>query len=394
MDFYNLVFSHRPSVRFKRHLLFWSAWFLYINITYLVPTNWVPGWNFQLPTPHVDAYGGFLGLIRIISAAVLLVAVHALLVYGILYYFLPRYLSKGNWLITTFLLIIFVCIIAFVNYFNFVLWFYFDTRVGFFQEMPNMDFIIPRWSRQVLFNYPTIIGFALAIKLLKNWYIKQDEAAQVAREKINAELQLLKAQVHPHFLFNTLNNIYSFIINDSPVATVILKKLTALLHYLIYDCNHPFVKLEEELKMIQDYMDLEKIRYGANFNMRFQIRGNASSKMTRPLYLIPFLENSFKHGASQMLTHPWINLDILIQNDILLFNLSNSKPAVSPDNTAAKGLGLSNVKKRLEILYPGNHSLNISEDIMSYNVELKIPLYGPHECSGKISTRQQTYELV
>ena len=116
--------------------------------------------------------------------------------------------------------------------------------------------------------------------------------------------------------------------------------------------------------------------------------------MTRPLYLIPFLENSFKHGASQMLTHPWINLDILIQNDILLFNLSNSKPAVSPDNTAAKGLGLSNVKKRLEILYPGNHSLNISEDIMSYNVELKIPLYGPHECSGKISTRQQTYELV
>ena len=224
MDFYNLVFSHRPSVRFKRHLLFWLAWFLYINVTYLVPTNWVPGWNFQLPTPHVDAYGGFVGLIRIISAAALLVAVHALLVYGILYYFLPRYLSKRNWLITTFLLTIFVCVIAFVNYFNFVLWFYFDTRVGFFQEMPNMDFIIPRWSRQVLFNYPTIIGFALAIKLLKNWYIKQDEAAQVAKEKINAELQLLKAQVHPHFLFNTLNNIYSFIINDSPAAPVVLKK--------------------------------------------------------------------------------------------------------------------------------------------------------------------------
>ena len=82
-------------------------------------------------------------------------------------------------------------------------------------------------------------------------------------------------------------------------------------------------------------MDLEKIRYGANFNMRLQIRGNAAGKMTRPLYLIPFLENSFKHGASQMLTHPWINLDILVQNDILLFNLSNSKPAVSTDNTAS-----------------------------------------------------------
>ena len=194
-----------------------------------------------------------------------------------------------------------------------------STRLGYFPKMPDMDFIIPVWGRQILFNYPTVVGFALAIKLLKNWYLKQKEAAQVAREKINAELQLLKAQVHPHFLFNTLNNIYSFIINDSPAATEAIKKLSTLLRYIIYECNQPLVKLEKELRMIRDYIDLEKIRYGESFNMSLQIQGNAINKMICPLLLIPFLENSFKHGASQMLTHPWVNLDIVIEEQDLLF---------------------------------------------------------------------------
>jgi LytS/YehU family sensor histidine kinase len=317
------------------------------------------------------------------------------LTYCILYYFLQRYLSRNkNWMITTGLLTLFIFLIAFFNYFTFVLAFYVDTQVGFFKTMPGMDFIIPRWSRATLFNYPTIIGFALAIKLLKNWYIKQEEADQVAREKINAELQLLKAQVHPHFLFNTLNNIYSFIINDSPAAPEILKKLSALLHYLIYECDKPMVKLEDELKMIKGYIDLEKIRYGDNFNMSLQIQGTPGNKMIHPLFLIPFLENSFKHGTSQMLTHPWINLEIFVEKDLLHFNLSNSKPALLDETTLARGLGLSNVKKRLAILYPGMHSLNIAESIMSFNVELKIPLYDYDERQEKIVMKQQAYELV
>ncbi len=317
------------------------------------------------------------------------------LVYGILYYFLPRYISKNkNSFVTSILLLVFVGFISFINYFNFFLSFYLDTRVGFFKTMPDMNFIIPRWSRQILFNYPTVVGFALAIKLLKNWYLKQQEAAQIAREKISAELQLLKAQVHPHFLFNTLNNIYSFIINDSPAAPVVLKKLSALLHYFIYDCSQSFVKLEKELKMVKDYIDLEKIRYGKNFNMSLQIIGNAGNKLISPLFLIPFLENSFKHGASQMLTHPWINLNITIKDQEVFFSLSNSQPLPAGEDLIMKGLGLKNVKKRLAILYPDNHSLNITEDIMSFNVELKIPLYHPDGKGERVITEQQVYELV
>jgi hypothetical protein len=327
--------------------------------------------------------------------AVLHTLLHMVLVYGILYYFLPRYLSKNkNWIGTSSLLLSFVCVIAFLNYFTFVLAFYFDTRVGYFKTMPDMNFIIPRWIRPVLFNYPTVVGFALAIKLLKNWYLKQKEAAQAAREKINAELQLLKAQVHPHFLFNTLNNIYSFIINESPAAPKALKKLSALLHYIIYECNQPLVKLEKELKLIRDYIDLEKIRYGENFNMSLHISGNTTNKMICPLLLIPFLENSFKHGASQMLTHPWINLDIVIEDHHLYFDLSNSKPTLSGEDTISKGLGLKNVKKRLAILYPGTHSLNITEDVMSFSVSLKVPLFNLNEDVEKLITERQVYELV
>jgi len=260
--------------------------------------------------------------------------------------------------------------------------------------MPDMSFIIPVWGRQVLFNYPTVVGFALAIKILKNWYLKQKETAQVGREIINGELQLLKAQVHPHFLFNTLNNIYSFIINDSNDATEALKKLSTLLRYIIYECDQPLVKLEKELKMIRDYIDLEKIRYGKNFNMSLQVQGDPSNKLISPLLLIPFLENSFKHGASQMLTHPWINLDIAIHEHALEFILSNSKPSIGGEKTISNGLGLRNVKKRLSILYPGTHSLNITDDIMSFVVSLKVPISKSNEDVPEFSHAVIVYELV
>jgi two-component system, LytTR family, sensor kinase len=391
---YNLVFSEERSDRLRRHLIFWSVWCFYLLTTYLIPTNWIPAWDFNGPMTHVEKYGVFFGALRILSAAILLVLVHMLLVYGILYWIFPRYLAKNkNVFITTVLLLLLVAVVSFINYFNFVLNFYLSTRMGFFQSMPEMSFIIPRWGRQILFNYPTIVGFALGIKLMKNWYLKQKEAAEAAREKINAELQLLKVQVHPHFLFNTLNNIYSFIINESPAAPAALKKLSALLRYIIYECNRPMVKLDKEIKMIKDYIDLEKIRYGENFNLSFQIQGNANNKMISPLLLIPFLENSFKHGASQMLTHPWVGIDITIGEEVIHFNVANSKPALV-NNNVTKGLGLKNVKKRLAILYPATHSLDITDDMMSFSVALKIPVFKLDESPQESVTEKLHYELV
>jgi LytS/YehU family sensor histidine kinase len=231
---------------------------------------------------------------------------------------------------------------------------------------------------------------------LKRWYLKQKETEQLVREKINAELQLLKAQVHPHFLFNTLNNIYSFILNGSDRAPEMIKKLSSLLHYILNDCNRQYVPLDKELSMIQDYIALEQIRYGDRLNLSLHIQGTVKDKMISPLLLIPFVENSFKHGTSRMLAHPWVRLDIHIEKDFLEFKLTNNKPEYNNESAGKKGIGLNNVKKRLQLLYPETHSLKIVESDMSYEVFMKIALHLPEDKTKQdtVTNKKEVYELA
>lgn len=397
MDFYDFIFSDQRKYRIRRHLFFWITWCLYFALTYLVPFSWVPAWNLNGPMPQIEQYGISVSILRILMNSVLMTVVHMALVYGILYYFLPRYLSKNkNRIATTSLLFVFIILIACFNYLNFIMSFAISTSMGFFTKMPGMDFIVPIWIRQILFNYPTVVGFAIAIKLLKRWYLKQKETTLLVREKINAELQLLKAQVHPHFLFNTLNNIYSFIITGSDKASEMIKKLSSLLHYILNECNHPLVPLEKELSMIQDYIALEQIRYGDRLNLNLHIQGSPGGKLICPLLLIPFVENSFKHGTSRILSYPWVRLEINIEKDFLEFKLSNNKPERNNESGLKKGIGLKNVKKRLELLYPYAHSLNITENEMSYDVLMRIALHTELEKPPKtsISTANRSYELA
>jgi LytS/YehU family sensor histidine kinase len=228
--------------------------------------------------------------------------------------------------------------------------------------------------RQELNSLPVLLGIAVMIKLIKRWWMKQQETEQVAREKTKAELQLLKAQVHPHFLFNTLNNIYFFTLSGSPKAPEMITKLSGLLHYILNECNQPLVPLEKEIKMIQDYVSLEKIRYGDDMKMTVELPDHGSNHMIAPLLLIPFIENSFKHGASKMLTYPYVRIQITVENNFLHLFITNSRPEI-PDAVISKGnIGLKNVKKRLELLYPLAHELNIVEEPGSFSVFLKIRL--------------------
>jgi LytS/YehU family sensor histidine kinase len=223
-------------------------------------------------------------------------------------------------------------------------------------------------------NPPLILGLFLSLKTLKNWHLEQLKTETLAKENANAELQLLKAQVHPHFLFNTLNNIYSFTLNQSPLAGALVQKLSDMLNYMIHGCEKPLVPLEKEIKLIRDYMGLEKVRYGNRLDMQVEVNGEYKVKLIAPLLMIPFVENCFKHGASAMRGQQWIKLNITINEDQLDFKLSNSKP---PDLNGAnnkKGIGLANVQKRLQLLYPGKHSLEIKSTTDSYIVHLQVSL--------------------
>jgi LytS/YehU family sensor histidine kinase len=218
----------------------------------------------------------------------------------------------------------------------------------------------------------TIGGLAAAIKLMKYWYMKEQRNLQLQKENIAAQLQLLKAQVHPHFLFNTLNNIYAHTQVSSPIASGMIIKLSELLRYMLYECNQSLVPLTKEFNMLRDYISLEQIRYGNKPDLNIDLPETSDELYIAPLLLLPFIENSFKHGASHMLEQPWISLQISINDLELKMKLLNGKNPHSSD--AHGGIGIDNVKKRLELLYPQQHQLSINNEEEVFIVNLSVQL--------------------
>jgi hypothetical protein len=375
---YNIVFSADRYYRWERHLLFWLAVFLY----------------------HVMRVG--LMMPEVSSALALRALLNYSLTWGVIpnvfvsylvaYYLVPKYFNRQRYIAFAFsIMLLVVMLVANVLFRN-----YLDlnprvrSAIGLSGGLAFFYNFRPGIIR-VFGNPPLICCLFLSIKILKNWHLGQVESETLAKENASAELQLLKAQIHPHFLFNTLNNIYSFSLNQSPQATTLVRKLSGMLGYMINECDEKLVSLEKELKLIQDYMGLEKVRYGKRLDMQVEIHGDFENKLIAPLLMIPFVENSFKHGTSQMLQHPWIKLEITTVNDQLFFRLGNSKPSLSHANKQNKGIGLTNVQKRLHLVYPGRHQLDISETEDMFTVNMQILLEENVFAENKIIERDKAH---
>jgi sensor histidine kinase YesM len=209
-------------------------------------------------------------------------------------------------------------------------------------------------------------------KLFKYWFKKQQDWMQAEKEKVTAELQLLKAQVHPHFLFNTLNNIYSFSLENSSKTPGLILKLSALLSYMLYDCNKDEVRLEKEVEIMKNYIDLEKERYGNNIEISWMVAGEVDGKYIAPLLLLPFLENAFKHGTSEQVEKPWLSVDIAANENVVKCKIINSKNLNGSGKNG--GIGIQNAMKRLEIIYPEKHELKINDEGNFFVVSLMLDL--------------------
>jgi sensor histidine kinase YesM len=217
------------------------------------------------------------------------------------------------------------------------------------------------------------------IKLLQYWVAEQKTAGALFKEKTTAELNYLKAQVHPHFLFNTLNNLYSLTLNKSDHAPEVVLKLASLMTYTLYDAQANKIALEKELAHIRNYIDLEKIRYGKRLDVSLNVLGDTKHIYMPPLILIPFVENAFKHGASNETGKAWITIDLKVMENRLAVKIENSKNGISVVNNIAEqgnGIGLQNVKRRLALLYPDQYQLSIDDDKEYYAVDLKLSLSG------------------
>lgn len=358
MKIYNLIFSDKKSTRIKRHVIFWATFYIYqvVRMSFLIPPEKI--WE---KAPLLLVNGLTWGVFHLI-----------LFSYTIVYFLVPKFFTtKKYFRFIVGILVLYIFVFGLNVLYNLITT-PFAHIIGSTKEQP---YIYLRGALVRIFgNAPLITAFLLSIKALKNWHLKQLENEQLTKEKTNAELQLLKAQIHPHFLFNTLNNIYSFTLSKSSFASELVQKLSDMLHYMITDCDNVLVPVEKEIQLLKDYIGLEKVRYGDRLDIQMHINDDCKNCMIVPLLMIPFVENSFKHGASIMRGKQWMHLIININENNLELNISNSKPLQPNTNKNKNGIGLLNVQKRLELLYPDKHQLNINSTDNTFSVLLKIEL--------------------
>ncbi|MBN9350980.1 MAG: histidine kinase [Chitinophagaceae bacterium] len=243
------------------------------------------------------------------------------------------------------------------------------------QEAMGMKDVLPRGP--LTFCYlclTTSAAVPMVIKFFKYWNKKQQDWLNAQEERMVAELQLLKAQVHPHFLFNTLNNIYSFSLENSPKTPGLILKLSNLLSYMLYDCRSAEVRLEKELEIMKNYIELERERYDKRIDISWKVSGEVRNTFIAPLMMLPFLENAFKHGTSEQIEKSWLSVDIAVTGNKLKVKIANSKNEFSKYYN--HGIGIANIRKRLQFIYPDNHELKISDESDFFVVALKIRLSG------------------
>ncbi len=220
----------------------------------------------------------------------------------------------------------------------------------------------------------TAILMAILIKLLKLSYERQHLHLKLQEDKTSAELEMLKSQINPHFLFNTLNNIYTLSLKKSDQTPEVVLKLSEMLDYLLYECNASTVPISKEIQLIDNYNYLQKIRFGHRLYVEFIKEGRLKDYNLAPMLLLPFVENSYKHGAGKDRNHSWIKMHLSVNGQKVSFKIENKKALTSEskmDDTSG-GIGLANVRKRLQLIYPERHQLNIAESKEMYSVSLVI----------------------
>ncbi|MFD2934938.1 sensor histidine kinase [Spirosoma flavum] len=217
-------------------------------------------------------------------------------------------------------------------------------------------------------------ALATISKLLRHWYHQEVANQRLLAENVTAELRLLKAQVHPHFLFNTLNNLYALTLKQSDQATDVVGRLRGLWHYMTQECNQAQIPLTTEVRVLQHYIQLEQLRYGDRLRVEVSIQGALADYQLPPLLLLPFVENAFKHGSAQQLGKAQITLQLWVEAGQLSFQLTNTRTIRPPEGDKPGGIGLQNVRQRLSLLYASAYQLAIESHPTKFSVCLTFPL--------------------
>ncbi len=311
--------------------------------------------------------GGKYGYLESLKDVSLEALSYATIVYINLLVLVPRFLLKRKYVqyivLLLLALVIIVPIHSSIEYFNF----YNVEDLKGQVKLEKLAFLS-------LINISFMLALTTGLKLGKEWFNQQQRSQELERERLQSELKFLKSQINPHFLFNTLNNLYSLSLKKSDQAPEMILKLSEMMRYMLYESNEKMVPLEKEIRCIENYIELERIRQGERTKINIQIDWAENGQKIAPLLFIPFLENSFKHGVNSNIDSGWINISLKESNGSLTFLVENNKSKKITQSLNGSGIGLKNVKRRLELLYPDHHQLVITEGDDTYKTDLKIQL--------------------
>lgn len=342
------------------HLAFWGVWMALLTIAW--------------------GYGAEISYGVTFIAVILIMPVHLFYFYSISYWVIPKFLYQRRYVKLFFALLACTALTALffrtieiflIEPFLFskmlavnpdAKWAKLDGTIS--ERFLNLRYLINAFEQSNI-----VIWIAISLRFFKMWYEKKQVALQ-------AELNFLKGQIHPHFLFNTLNNLYALTLNQSPKSPAIVLGLSNILRYMLYECNTETVALTRDVEILESYVSLEKIRYEDRIDLNLSITGNLSQHLITPLLMLPLVENAFKHGTSEMIEGAWINIDIQVIGSRLVFKVSNGKANNPPKDTSAhfEKIGLTNVRKRLALLYAGAYQFNIYDEEEMFAVILTIDL--------------------
>ncbi|MEM7280878.1 MAG: histidine kinase [Pseudomonadota bacterium] len=340
-------------------IFFWGLVFL---------LNLGPDWQKFASTREVLEVGGTTTVLQ------------GLVAFVALSYLVPNWLDRGQ--VVKFAL--FLLLVLFVAAgLNITLSYYYleptypESYGKYYQTLSHLSFLerlgFSYMIKYIVFSKLPLFFFPAAVLIAVNYYRKQQVVLALREQKRAAELDALKRQLNPHFIFNTLNNIYALAIKRSDQAPDAVAKFSGILDYVLYRCNSEEVSLADEIVMIEDYVALEKLRFSDRLTVTFDKRIEEPARIA-PLLFLTLIENAFKHGASQALERATVALSLVASNGRVEFEVSNTKPSIndSLSETLESGIGLSNLRRQLSLLYPDTHQLDVLETAGLYTVRLSI----------------------
>jgi hypothetical protein len=335
--------------RWLYHLLFWLAYYILTLMLYM----------------------GLHEKMTLLSCLQYLVTLffQAIVAYINLYILIPKLLFEKKYSYYALALFLNLAIFAFVIVFFDNLFMYFKSGKFNPAMLYDLNHLIIVFIVEVY-----VVGMATGIKFLKDSFINQQWMKEKEKQYLETELKFLRSQIHPHFFFNTLNNIYSLTLKKSDEAPGIILKLSDLMSYMLYESNAPKVPLAKEIGYLQNYLDVEQLRFGQRLSVSFTREGFREDVNIPPMILILFLENSFKHGVKNNISKINIDIFLRIDEEFLYFKVDNPVTEDERTDESNKGIGLTNVRRRLDLLYGDDYALDILENNGIFSVNLKMPL--------------------